>query len=137
MGSRFATASLARGRAGTFKARKAIPADVRAAYAGLHGQRWEVIFSAPASTTPAETKTAHAEWLALVDRRIAACRQIDDAVPIAGQQAAMVPLAANGGPICRVEERQTNRALFDAYVLDKQPAQGHHQPMACRVRGAR
>jgi integrase len=42
--------------------------------------------------------------------------------PLLGPQAAMVPLAANGGPICRVEQRHTNVALFDAYVLDKQPA---------------
>jgi integrase len=130
MGSRFATASLARVRAGTFKARKAIPPDVRADYARLYGQRWEAIFSAPASTLPAEAKAAHAEWLALVERRIAACRHNRDAVPITGQQAAMMPLAANGGPICRVNvespaaapERQANLALFDAYVLDKQPA---------------
>lgn len=71
MGSRFATASLAMVRAGTFKPRKAIPSDVRAAYAQLYGQRWEAIFSAPTSTPPAEAKAAHAEWLALVERRIA------------------------------------------------------------------
>jgi integrase len=129
MGSRFATASLARVRTGTFKARKAIPSDVRATYARLYGQRWEAIFSVPASTPPAEAKAAHAEWLAVVERRIAACRHNHDAVPTTGRQAAMVLLVANGGPICRVEppgpavlERRANLTLFDAYVLEERPA---------------
>jgi hypothetical protein len=60
---------------GAFKARKAIPADVRAVYFRWYGQRWEAIFSAPAGTPPAEAKAAHAEWLADIERRVVSLRR--------------------------------------------------------------
>jgi hypothetical protein len=67
----FRLSNLKRIKSGAFKARKAIPAAVRAAYQRLYGQGWEVIFSLPAGTCPSVAKTQHAEWLALVERRIA------------------------------------------------------------------
>jgi hypothetical protein len=115
VGSRFAQASLARVRAGTFKARKAIPADVRVGYSRLYGQRWEAIFSAAAETPLAEAKAAHAEWLALVERRIAGLRTsphpglhnaaapLHATPPIAVPQAVAVQEVANGRPIGRVD----------------------------------
>jgi hypothetical protein len=68
----FRLSNLNRIKSGAFKARKAIPAAVRAAYQRLYGQGWEVIFTLPAGTSPSVAKTQHAEWLALVERRIAA-----------------------------------------------------------------
>jgi hypothetical protein len=108
-------ASLVRVRAGTFKARKVIPADVRPAHARLYGQRWEAIFSAPAGTPPAEAKAAHAEWLALVERRIARLRMsprlglhdaeapLRAAVPAAVPQAVAVQTVPNDGATGRAE----------------------------------
>lgn len=68
----FRVSNLKKIKSGAFKARKAIPAAVRAAYQKLYGQGWEVIFTLPAGTSPSIAKTQHAEWLALVERRIAA-----------------------------------------------------------------
>jgi integrase len=68
----FRVSNLKKIKSGAFKARKAIPAAVRAAYQKLYGQGWEVIFSMPAGTPPTVAKAKHAEWLALVERRIAA-----------------------------------------------------------------
>jgi hypothetical protein len=67
----FRLSSLQRIKSGAFKARKAIPVAVRAAYQRLYGQGWEVIFTCPAGTSPSVAKTKHAEWLALIERRIA------------------------------------------------------------------
>jgi hypothetical protein len=67
----FRLSNLKRIKSGAYKARKAIPAAVRAAYQRLYGQGWEVIFSLPAGTSPSVAKTRHAEWLALVEHRIA------------------------------------------------------------------
>jgi integrase len=68
----FRVSNLKKIKSGAFKARKAIPAAVRAAYQKLYGQGWEVIFSLPAGTSPSVAKAQHAEWLALVERRVAA-----------------------------------------------------------------
>jgi hypothetical protein len=70
----FRVSSLQRTETGAFKARKAIPADVRDDYQVLYGQRWEAIFTAPASTPAQRVKALHAAWLAEVERRIAALR---------------------------------------------------------------
>jgi integrase len=78
----FRLSSLRREKSGAFKARKGIPADVRAQYQALYGRpqarskvAWEAIFYAPAGTPPQKAKTAHAEWLALVESRVAILRQ--------------------------------------------------------------
>jgi integrase len=68
----FRLSNLKRIKSGAFKARKAIPAAVRAAYQRLYGQGWEAVFSLPAGTSPSVAKTQYTEWLALVERRIAA-----------------------------------------------------------------
>jgi hypothetical protein len=64
----FRLSSLRREKSGAFKARKGIPADVRAEYQALYGRpqarskvAWEAIFYAPAGTQPQKAKTAHAE----------------------------------------------------------------------------
>jgi integrase len=67
----FRLSSLLRTKSGAFKARKAIPVAVRSAYQRLYGRGWEVIFSLPAGTSLSVAKTKHAEWLALIERRIA------------------------------------------------------------------
>jgi hypothetical protein len=67
-------AGLKRVRSGAFKARKALPEDIREAYAKLYGQRWEAIFWAPAGTHPDWAKFLHAEWLVAVERRVMALR---------------------------------------------------------------
>jgi integrase len=78
----FRLSSLRREKSGAFKARKGIPADIRAEYQVLYGRQgarskvaWEAIFYAPAGTPPQKAKTAHAEWLALVESRVAILRQ--------------------------------------------------------------
>jgi integrase len=67
----FRVSNLKKIKSGAFKARKAIPTAVRAAYQKLYGQGWEAIFRAPPGTPSSVAKTQHAEWLALVERRIA------------------------------------------------------------------
>jgi integrase len=67
----FRVSNLKKIKSGAFKARKAIPALVREAYQRLYGQGWEAIFRAPPGTPPSVAKTQYAEWLALVERRIA------------------------------------------------------------------
>jgi integrase len=81
MGSVFSVSSLVRLRSGAWRSRKAIPATVRAEYQRLYGgpqarsgKAWEAIFSEPASTPFDRAKTLHAEWLALVNRRIEALK---------------------------------------------------------------
>ncbi len=56
--------------------RKAIPADVRDEYERLHGQRWEAKQTLPASTRPQEAKAAQAVFVATVERRIQAIRDV-------------------------------------------------------------
>jgi integrase len=86
--------SIERTKAGTWKARKTIPADVRDSYAKLYGQRWEAIHTLPAHLSPGEAKAAHAEWLAEVEERIATLRK---APPVNG--ASRLPLS----PTARTE----------------------------------
>jgi hypothetical protein len=71
----FRLSNLKRIKSGAYKARKAIPAAVRDAYQNLYGQGREVIFTLPAGTPPNVAKTQHAEWLALVERRIETLRE--------------------------------------------------------------
>jgi hypothetical protein len=79
-GSRFCVSSLKRVASGAFKARKRIPADVRAEYQALYGPTWEAKLTIPAGTTPLRAKALqrakaqHAEWLAEVEGRIATLR---------------------------------------------------------------
>jgi integrase len=80
VGSVFSVSRLVRSSSGAWKSRKAIPASIRAEYQRLYGQgsrsrskfAWEAIFSEPASTPFHRAKALHAEWLALVNRRIEA-----------------------------------------------------------------
>jgi hypothetical protein len=64
--------ALTRSKSAEFVARKAIPADVRDAYARLYNVRWEAQLNLPANTSKHEAKTRHGEWLAEVETRIAA-----------------------------------------------------------------
>jgi hypothetical protein len=57
-------ARLKRVGTGAFKARKAVPEDIREAYSLVYGQKWEAIFWAPAGTPPGRAKLLHVEWLA-------------------------------------------------------------------------
>jgi integrase len=93
----FRLSSLRREKSGAFKARKGIPADVRAEYQALYGRAgarskvaWEAIFYAPVGTSPQKAKTAHAEWLALVEGRVAILRQqkLGGGVDLSQRQAA-------------------------------------------------
>jgi integrase len=81
MGSVFSVSSLVRLRSGAWRSRKAIPASVRAEYQRLYGgpqarsgKAWEAIFGEPASTPLHRAKALHADWLSLVERRIAALK---------------------------------------------------------------
>jgi hypothetical protein len=78
----FRLSSLRREKSGAFKARKGIPADIRAEYQSLYGKpqarskvAWEAIFYASAGTPVQKVKTAHAEWLALIEGRVDILRQ--------------------------------------------------------------
>jgi hypothetical protein len=64
---------LRREKCGAFKVRKGIPADVRAEYQALYGR--PQARSKVAATPLQKAKTAHAEWLALVESRVAILRQ--------------------------------------------------------------
>ena len=70
----FTMARLNRRPSGAFTARKVIPQDVRAEYQRVYGQGWEVKFSAPAGTPPAQAKALHNEWLAETENRFSAIR---------------------------------------------------------------
>jgi hypothetical protein len=65
---------MARAKSGAFKARKAIPADVRNDYAALYGRRREELFRAPPDCTPSQAKALHAAWLEDVENRIETLR---------------------------------------------------------------
>jgi hypothetical protein len=67
-------AGLTRSKSGGWRARKGIPADVRAEYARLFGPSWSAKWSAPAGLSASEAKVRYAEWLAEVEQRIAALR---------------------------------------------------------------
>jgi integrase len=70
----FRVARMARVKSGAFKARKAIPADVRDDYAALHGKRWEELFHAPPDCPPQRAKVLRAEWEAEIEARVATLR---------------------------------------------------------------
>lgn len=130
-------AGLKRVRNGAFKARKALPEDVRDAYAGLYGQRWEAIFWAPAGTHPDRVKLLHVEWLVEVERRVLALRSGEQSESAGSLQGA-VRSPAHQGPTTSAERpRSSERArddglegpaatsatdLFEAYCTDKAPA---------------
>jgi hypothetical protein len=91
----FRVSNLKKIKGGAFKARKAIPAAVRAAYQKLYGQGWEVIFSAPPGTPSSVAKAQYAEWLALVERRIANLQaQASTAQPVAAMSQKMADVLA-------------------------------------------
>jgi integrase len=62
--------TLKRAPNGGYIARKAIPADVRDAYAAAHGVRREALFRLPAGSPQNEARRAYAEWLLEVEERI-------------------------------------------------------------------
>src|SRR5215510_12078623 len=70
----FAMTALKRLKSGAFSARKSIPKDVRDAYHEQFVGGWEERFYAPAGTPLGEAKRAFNEWLAEIERRIAALR---------------------------------------------------------------
>jgi integrase len=70
----FAMAKLKRLKSGAFSARKVIPADVRDEYRTRFGGGWEERFSAKAGTAIGDAKREMNEWLAEIERRIAAIR---------------------------------------------------------------
>jgi hypothetical protein len=74
MGSVFQLPKLKRDKSGAWRGRKALPVDVRAEYAALYKARREAIFWRLASTPAAQAKAEFADWLALVERRIASIR---------------------------------------------------------------
>jgi hypothetical protein len=73
----FAMTTFKRLKSGAFSARKGIPKDVRDEYRKRFGGGWEERFHANAGTTVGDAKRALSEWLAEIERRIAAIR--DDA----------------------------------------------------------
>src|SRR5258706_107386 len=72
----FRVSSLKRTKSGAFRARKAIPVALRAAYQAAYGQSWEVIFSAPPCTPVPQAKALHGKWLSEVELRISALRDV-------------------------------------------------------------
>lgn len=52
----FRVARMAPVKSGSFKARKAIPANITDEYAALHGRRSEQLFRAPPNCTPQQAK---------------------------------------------------------------------------------
>jgi hypothetical protein len=82
----FAMTSLKRLPSGAFSARKGIPKDVRDAYRERFGGGWEARFHADAGTPVGEAKRAMNDWLAEIERRIAALRAV-----AAGQGLSLTP----------------------------------------------
>jgi integrase len=70
----FQVSGFKRLRSGAFRARKAIPADVRAEYQATYGQGWEAIFHADPSVPLGLVRSQWSSWLSLVEGRIAALR---------------------------------------------------------------
>jgi integrase len=70
----FAMPKLKRLKSGAFSARKVIPKDVRDEYCALFGGGWEERFYAKAGTSIGDAKREMNEWLAEIERRIAAIR---------------------------------------------------------------
>jgi hypothetical protein len=94
----FAMTALKRLKSGAFSARKSIPKEVRDAYRAQFIGGWEERFYAPAGTPLGEAKRAFNEWLAEIERRIAALRDHG-----AGKARSLTPreaLALAGSGIC-------------------------------------
>src|SRR5689334_16775625 len=70
----FAMPKLKRLKSGAFSARKVIPKDVRDKYCALFGGGWEERFYAKAGTATGDAKREMNEWLAEIERWIAAIR---------------------------------------------------------------
>jgi hypothetical protein len=66
--------ALTRQKAGGFAARKVIPKDIRAEYAGLYGVGWEEKLTIPPGCSLHEAKARCGEWLAEIETRIGALR---------------------------------------------------------------
>jgi integrase len=67
-------ARMARTKSGSFKARKAIPADIRNEYARLYGKRREELFRAPPDISPSRAKALRAAWEEEIETRIETLR---------------------------------------------------------------
>lgn len=65
---------MARTKSGSFKARKAIPADIRDEYALLYGKRREELFRAPLDVPLSRAKALRAQWEEDIETRIATLR---------------------------------------------------------------
>jgi hypothetical protein len=87
----FTMPKLKRFKSGAFSARKVIPKDVRDAYCKQFGGGWEERFYAQAGTPLGEAKRALNDWLAEIERRVAAIR--DDA---SGKGRTLTPREALG-----------------------------------------
>jgi hypothetical protein len=70
----FRMALLQRRKSGGYKARKVIPADVRAEYRAVYGKGHEEIFSAPGADSLPLAKRKHNDWLSEIEGRIATLR---------------------------------------------------------------
>jgi hypothetical protein len=70
----FRLALLQRRKAGGYKARKVIPADVRAEYRDHFGKSREEIFNAPATDSLPLAKRKHSDWLSEIEGRIETLR---------------------------------------------------------------
>ena len=68
--------ALKRSKGGGYGARKAIPLDVRTAYAKLYSVRWEAKLRVPAGTSLHEAKALCGEWIAEIESRIASLRAL-------------------------------------------------------------
>jgi hypothetical protein len=65
---------MARTKSGAFKARKAIPADIKDAYAKLYGKRAEELFRAPPDVAPQRAKALRAAWEEEIETRFKTLR---------------------------------------------------------------
>jgi integrase len=70
----FKMARLQKTQSGRWKARKAIPQDLRQEYLALYGKGHEEIFHAPSTDSLSRAKTKLGEWLAEIENRIATLR---------------------------------------------------------------
>ncbi|MGM4957816.1 tyrosine-type recombinase/integrase [Bradyrhizobium sp. 604_D8_N2_3] len=67
-------AGLSKTSTGTYTARKAIPKDIRDAYAAKYGNAWEEKFRLNGGASPHEARARYGEWLADIETRIGSLR---------------------------------------------------------------
>jgi hypothetical protein len=99
---------------------ESIPADCRAAFKRLYGQRHEAKFRLPGALAPDIARTRFAVWLAEVEGRITRIRAgpNDDALSLSERQARALAGAAAG----QTKPAVSLAKLFEQWLAERQPA---------------